>query len=190
MTGRDLRIRRFTPIAEKALRLIPADIGRPIADLKPRVNVPDLEEVVHQVVDTLQPYEREVEDHEGRSYPRKRQPGAVGHDTRSADANPAATDRGSGRTRRLPDSSDARLRRQGPGQFVTAMIDLSDLVREISALVRTSISKAVDVKLDLAPHLPPIEADPAQIQQLLMNLVINGAEQKKTLITWKWHSSS
>jgi signal transduction histidine kinase/CheY-like chemotaxis protein len=64
----------------------------------------------------------------------------------------------------------------GKGQFVTAIIDLSVLVREISALVRTSIPKAVDLKLDLAPNLPPIEADPAQIQQILMNLVINGAE--------------
>jgi two-component system CheB/CheR fusion protein len=68
MTGRDLRIRRFTPVAEKALRLIATDIGRPIADLKPRINVPDLEDVLHQVLDSLQPYEREVEDHEGRSY--------------------------------------------------------------------------------------------------------------------------
>jgi signal transduction histidine kinase/CheY-like chemotaxis protein len=64
----------------------------------------------------------------------------------------------------------------GKGQFLTAIIDLSDLVREISALVRTSIPKGVDLKLDLAPKLPPIEADPAQIQQVLMNLVINGAE--------------
>jgi two-component system CheB/CheR fusion protein len=68
MTGRDLRIRRFTPIAEKALRLIPTDVGRPIADLKPRINVPDLEDVLRHVLDTLQPYEREVVDHEGRSY--------------------------------------------------------------------------------------------------------------------------
>lgn len=37
MTGRDLRIRRFTPIAEKVLRLIPTDTGRPITDLKPRI---------------------------------------------------------------------------------------------------------------------------------------------------------
>ena len=68
MTGRDLRIRRFTPIAEKSLRLIPTDVGRPIADLKPRINVPNLEDVLRGVLDTLQPYEREVEDHEGRSY--------------------------------------------------------------------------------------------------------------------------
>jgi two-component system CheB/CheR fusion protein len=68
MTGRDLRIRRFTPIAEKILRLIPTDIGRPIADLKPRINVSDLEEVLSQVLHTLQPYERDVEDYDGHSY--------------------------------------------------------------------------------------------------------------------------
>ena len=68
MTGRDLRIRRFTPVAEKTLRLIPTDIGRPIADLKPRIKVPDLEEILRQVLDSLQPYEREVEDQEGRAY--------------------------------------------------------------------------------------------------------------------------
>src|ERR1051326_5932016 len=64
----------------------------------------------------------------------------------------------------------------GRGRFVTADIDLGDLVREISGLVRTSISKAVDLKLEAASDLPLIEADPAQIQQLIMNLVINGAE--------------
>ena len=53
MTGSDLRIRRFTPIAEKALRLISTDMGRPIADLKPRINVPDLEEILRRVLDTL-----------------------------------------------------------------------------------------------------------------------------------------
>ena len=68
MTGSDLRIRRFTPLAEKTLRLIATDVGRPIADLKPRINVPDLEEILRRVLDTLQPYEQEVQDREGRSY--------------------------------------------------------------------------------------------------------------------------
>jgi CheY-like chemotaxis protein len=34
----------------------------------------------------------------------------------------------------------------------------------------------VELKLNLAPGLPPIAADPAQIQQVVMNLVINAAE--------------
>ncbi len=68
MTGRDLRIRRFTPTAERVLRLIATDVGRPISDLKPRINVPNLEEILQQVLDTLRPHEQEVHDEEGRLY--------------------------------------------------------------------------------------------------------------------------
>lgn len=68
MTGTDLRIRRFTPISEKTLRLIATDVGRPIADLKPRINVPNLEDILKRVLETLQPVEHEVQDQDGRSY--------------------------------------------------------------------------------------------------------------------------
>jgi len=34
----------------------------------------------------------------------------------------------------------------------------------------------VDIQLDLAAGLPAVEADPGQIQQLVMNLIVNGAE--------------
>jgi CheY-like chemotaxis protein len=64
----------------------------------------------------------------------------------------------------------------GRGRFVTERIDLGAFVRDISALLRTSISKSIELGLDLAPDLPAVEADPAQIQQVVMNLVINGAE--------------
>ena len=60
-----LRIRRFTQVSEKLLNLISTDIGRPVSDLKPRINAPQLEEMVRQVVDTLSPDEREVQDHRG-----------------------------------------------------------------------------------------------------------------------------
>src|SRR5690242_15920579 len=64
----------------------------------------------------------------------------------------------------------------GKGRFVIERLDLSQQVREISALVQTSIPRTVQVRLELAEGLPCIEADPAQIQQVVMNLVINGAE--------------
>ena len=41
MLGSDLRIRRFTPQAERILNLIPADLGRPISDFRLKINVPD-----------------------------------------------------------------------------------------------------------------------------------------------------
>jgi two-component system, chemotaxis family, CheB/CheR fusion protein len=68
MTGSDLRIRRYTPVAGKVLHLIGADVGRPISDLKPRINVPDLENILRHVLETLIPDEREVQDQEGRWY--------------------------------------------------------------------------------------------------------------------------
>jgi two-component system CheB/CheR fusion protein len=77
---------------------------------------------------------------------------------------------------RAADLTRQLLAYAGKGRFLTEQIGLSGLIREILVLIRTSIPKSVDVKLDLTPDLPPVEADPAQIQQLLMNLVINGAE--------------
>ena len=50
------------------------------------------------------------------------------------------------------------------------------MVREIANLVQISIPKNVQLRLELDDQLPPIEADPGQIQQIVMNLVINGAE--------------
>jgi two-component system CheB/CheR fusion protein len=66
MLGRDLRIRRFTPIAETSLHLIPADVGRPITDIQLRLGVPNFEQVLHNVLETLVPWEQEVRDPEGR----------------------------------------------------------------------------------------------------------------------------
>jgi two-component system CheB/CheR fusion protein len=68
MLDASLRIRRFTQVSEKLLNLISADIGRPVSDLQPRINLPQLEEIISQVVDTLAPDEREVQDREGRWY--------------------------------------------------------------------------------------------------------------------------
>jgi CheY-like chemotaxis protein len=64
----------------------------------------------------------------------------------------------------------------GKGRFVTGRADLSVLVREITTLLQTSIPKTVQLRLELADSLPAVEADPSQLQQVIMNLVINGAE--------------
>ncbi len=68
MLGPDLTIRRFTPAAERIFNLIPSDTGRRFSDLNRQINVPDLEQSVQQVVDTLNTLEREVQDREGRWY--------------------------------------------------------------------------------------------------------------------------
>ena len=43
MVSRDLRIRRFTPPAERLLNLIATDLGRPIGDIRPNFDFPDLD---------------------------------------------------------------------------------------------------------------------------------------------------
>ena len=68
MLGPDLSIRRFNPKAQELLNLIPADLGRPISDMRLPVDVPDLERVIKEVLDTLNIKEMEVKDREGRWY--------------------------------------------------------------------------------------------------------------------------
>ncbi|MCU1261487.1 MAG: Chemotaxis protein methyltransferase CheR, partial [Bryobacterales bacterium] len=64
----------------------------------------------------------------------------------------------------------------GRGTFVVSEIDLAALVREIAPLIRTSVARTVDLDLHLGSKLSPISADGAQMQQIVMNLIINGAE--------------
>src|SRR4029434_4294611 len=68
MLDRDLRIRRFTPQAEKILSLISTDVGRPIGEIKFKINVPDLEAMTVDVIDTGGAKEIEAQDAEGRWY--------------------------------------------------------------------------------------------------------------------------
>ena len=64
----------------------------------------------------------------------------------------------------------------GRGKFVIQAVDLSVLTRDIQGLIQTSIPRTVVLKLDLPEGLPSVMADVAQVQQLIMNLVINAAE--------------
>jgi two-component system CheB/CheR fusion protein len=68
MVGGDLRIRRFTEPAKDVLSLLPADVGQPLGDLKPAVDVPDFDKLIERVVATGERAEREVQDRAGRWY--------------------------------------------------------------------------------------------------------------------------
>jgi len=64
----------------------------------------------------------------------------------------------------------------GKGHFVVEPLSLNHLVAEITNLLTVSISKKVRLNYNLAAGLPVIEADPAQVQQVVMNLVTNASE--------------
>ena len=66
MLGRDLRIRRFTPGAQRLFKLVPTDVGRLITDIKADIDVPELEALMREVIDGLCVKERELRDRQGR----------------------------------------------------------------------------------------------------------------------------
>jgi two-component system cell cycle sensor histidine kinase/response regulator CckA len=55
-------------------------------------------------------------------------------------------------------------------------IDLSLLVNEMLQLLKVSISKNAILETELGEHLPALQANPAQIRQVVMNLVTNASE--------------
>jgi signal transduction histidine kinase/ActR/RegA family two-component response regulator len=66
MLDNQLRIRRFTPAAEKTLNLIPTDVGRPIGDLNLNIDCPDLERLIAEVIDSVSVKEVETRDGAGK----------------------------------------------------------------------------------------------------------------------------
>jgi two-component system, cell cycle sensor histidine kinase and response regulator CckA len=81
----------------------------------------------------------------------------------------AASERAADLTRQL-------LAYAGKGRFVIQSVDVCKLVSDVSTLIRASISKKITLVLDVPDDCPPVEADRTQLQQLVMNLVINGGE--------------
>ncbi|MHC5863219.1 PAS domain-containing protein, partial [Nostoc sp.] len=64
----DLRVRRFTPMAQRLFNLIPADAGRPLSDIRANLDVPELETLILEVQDTLSIKELEVQTLGGHWY--------------------------------------------------------------------------------------------------------------------------
>ena len=74
MLSRDLRIRRYTPMATKVFNVIPSDTGRPISDINLHINLPDLEMLILEAMESMAVREREVQDRTGRWYSLRIQP--------------------------------------------------------------------------------------------------------------------
>jgi signal transduction histidine kinase/ABC-type amino acid transport substrate-binding protein/ActR/RegA family two-component response regulator len=77
---------------------------------------------------------------------------------------------------RAADLTRQMLAYSGKGRFVVRPYDLNHMVQEVTHLLEVSIPKKIALRFDLAPSLPPVEADAAQIQQVIMNLVTNAAD--------------
>jgi PAS domain S-box-containing protein len=64
----------------------------------------------------------------------------------------------------------------GKGAFTVRTLDLNQVIKELTQLLSTTISKKATIRLKLYPQELPLEADPSQLQQVIMNLVLNASE--------------
>ncbi len=78
--------------------------------------------------------------------------------------------------RRAADLTAQLLAYAGRANLEREPLDLTALVRDLGGLLHTAMPPGVELVHQLDPALPAVQADKAQIQQILLNLVINGAE--------------
>jgi two-component system CheB/CheR fusion protein len=63
-----LSIRYFSPQVHQILNLIESDIGRPIHNIRSKIDTGDITKYAHNVIETLKPVITEVHDGKGRTY--------------------------------------------------------------------------------------------------------------------------
>jgi len=55
-------------------------------------------------------------------------------------------------------------------------VNLNNELQQVAKILKRTLPKSITVNLKLAPHLRTINADPAQLQQVLMNLAVNSRD--------------
>jgi two-component system cell cycle sensor histidine kinase/response regulator CckA len=80
-----------------------------------------------------------------------------------------AAERAAGLTMRM-------LAYSGNSRFVIEQLDLSELARQTGTLLKDSLAPHTALEFELARGLPPVRADRAQIEQVIVDLVMNAAE--------------
>ncbi len=57
-----------------------------------------------------------------------------------------------------------------------AVLDLNEIVVNVTKMIERLIGEHVELALDLAPELGQVNADPGQIEQVIINLAVNGRD--------------
>jgi PAS domain S-box-containing protein len=77
---------------------------------------------------------------------------------------------------RAAELTNQMLAYSGKGRFVVQPLDLTSVVREMTNLLQTAISKSARLDLQLTDALPAISGDGAQLRQVIMNLITNASD--------------
>lgn len=78
--------------------------------------------------------------------------------------------------RHAADLTSRMLAYSGKGHFIIEKLDLNTLVNENATMLRTAVPRSISIDLLTGTELPAINADVAQLQQVVMNLITNAAE--------------
>jgi PAS domain S-box-containing protein len=66
------------------------------------------------------------------------------------------------------------------GSLQRELVDVNELVREMITLLRTEANRfSISIRIELAEDLPRVMADRVQLQQVFMNLMLNGIDAMK-----------
>lgn len=79
-------------------------------------------------------------------------------------------------SRRAAELAGQMLAYSGRGTFNIEALDINRIVEDMLPMLKASTSKRAILRFSPAVDLPAIEADPTQIRQLLMNIIINASE--------------
>ena len=60
------------------------------------------------------------------------------------------------------------------------ILDLNEIVRSVNKMLTRILGEDIELKMLLAPRLAKVKADPGQIEQVLMNLVVNARDAMPT----------
>jgi PAS domain S-box-containing protein len=66
------------------------------------------------------------------------------------------------------------------GEVQRELVDVNELIREMIVLLRSEATRySISIRTELAQHLPKATADRVQLQQVFMNLILNGIDAMK-----------
>jgi signal transduction histidine kinase len=77
---------------------------------------------------------------------------------------------------RAADLTRQLLAYSGKGGYMVQPVAVSAVIEALAPVFRASVPKQIDLRYQLAPELPRIEADESHIRQLVTDLVLNASE--------------